>query len=410
MVEDAAAVTPSLEDHNRGASLPSILYVDQTGELGGGELCLFDIATQLPGKGRVALFTDGPFRERLAAAGVPVEVLETEGNGLMGIRKDAGWRTAVRGAAALGRVSAKVAQLARHTDLIYANSQKALVVSVLAAFRARRPLIWHLHDILDAEHFSPVMRRVAVTAANIGAAAVIANSHAAAEAFITAGGRRKRVRVVYNGMDPKPFDAVSPQQVAHIRAELASPGVFLVGVFGRLSPWKGQHVVLDALAQLPGVSVVFVGEALFGKNDISYAHRLREMAEEGDLRGRVHFLGFREDVPALMRAMDVVVHSSVNPEPFGRVIVEGMLAGRPVLASAAGGVLEILDDGRTGLLYPPGDHGALAGLLRRLQGNAELASRLAEAGRAEALARFSLTAMIEGVKTVVDEVLAGGSR
>jgi glycosyltransferase involved in cell wall biosynthesis len=386
-----------------------MLFVNQASVLGGGELSLLDIARLLPFQNRVALFRDGVLCERLRQAGVAVDVLDPTGDGLAKVHKDSGWRDALSSLALLARITWRLQRLASRADITYANSQKAMVVGALASAMARRPLIWHLRDILSAEHFSPTMRRVAVTVANARASAVIVNSHATGEAFVTAGGRRKLVRVIHNGIDSKPFDAIAIQEAFLARTELKPlDDRFLIGVFGRLAPWKGQHVVLEALSTLPEVCAVFVGDALFGETD--YMHALHKCAEREDLRERVRFLGFRDDLPCLMRAVDVVVHCSVNPEPFGRVIVEGMLARRPVVACAAGGVLEIIEDGDTGLLYPPGDCAALSAQIERLRNDPALCERLGAAGYKKAQECFSLSAMVDGVHKVVMDIYLGQKR
>ncbi len=391
------AVTP-------GPHTPRVLFVNQACVLGGGELSLLDIARLLPFQIRVALFKDGVLRERLIQAGVAVDVLDPTGDGLSKIHKDSGWREALGSLTMLVRITWRLQGLANNNaDVIYANSQKAMVVSALVSIMARKPLIWHLRDILNAEHFSPTMRRVAVTVANARASAVIVNSHATGEAFVAAGGRHKLVRVIHNGIDPQPFDKITTHDAALARIDLEYlSNSFLIGVFGRLAPWKGQHVVLEALSTLPGVCAVFVGDALFGETD--YRDSLHKRVEQADLRERVRFLGFRNDIPRLMRAVDVVVHSSVNPEPFGRVIVEGMLARRPVVASAAGGVLEIIEDGDTGLLYPPGDVSVLRAQIDRLRNDPALCERLGASGYKKAQAYFSIPAMIDGVNSVITEV------
>jgi glycosyltransferase involved in cell wall biosynthesis len=388
---------------------PRVLFVNQAAVLGGGELSLLDISRLLPFQIRVALFKGGLLQERLQQAGVVVEVLDSAGETFSEVHKDSGLRAAPGALAPLARLAWRLQRLARRTDIVYANSQKAMVVSALAGAVARRPMIWHLRDILNAEHFSPAMRRLAVTVANTRASAVIANSHATAEAFIASGGHRKLVRVVHNGIDPKPFDAVSAREATDARSELNFlDNSFVIGVFGRLAPWKGQHVVLEALSNVQGVCAVFAGDALFGETD--YKDELQKRAEQPGLRDRVRFLGFRDDVPRLMRAVDVVVHSSVNPEPFGRVIVEAMLARRPIVACAAGGVLEIIQDEKTGLLYPPGDVPALSAQIERLRNDPELCERLGAAGYAKAKECFSVSAMVAGVRDVVMDVYTGRKR
>ncbi|MBM3889663.1 MAG: glycosyltransferase family 4 protein, partial [Verrucomicrobia bacterium] len=235
-------------------------------------------------------------------------------------------------------------------------------------------------------------------------ARVIANSRATAAAFVANGGRPDRVRVVLNGIDPAPFQRLAAEEIDALRGQLGVAGVPTVGVFSRLAPWKGQHVLLEALSQLPGAHALLVGEALFGEQD--YANTLRELAVKLGIADRVHFLGFRQDIPQLMSLVDVVAHTSVTPEPFGRVLVEGMLARRPVVAARAGGVLEIVEDGVTGLLVAPGDARGLASVLRDLFADPNKARALAEAGYATAIQRFSVEALLRGVTEQVSEVLA----
>jgi len=373
-----------------------IVFLDQTGELGGAELSLLDIVKSRVDASRVILFSDGPFRQRLAAAGTPVTVIA--GDAIFGVRRGSGLFAAMKSAPALAALVWRVAARARSAEILYANTQKAFVVAALAGILARRPVVWHLHDILSSEHFSGAMRAITVRLANAKAACVIANSKASADAFRQAGGKAP-LRVVYNGIDPAPFDAVDSSLArARLCGELGVATAPLVGVFGRLAEWKGQHIVVEALKGLPKLHAVLVGGALFG--EAQYEARLRRQAIESGLSGRVHFLGFRDDVPAIMKAVDIVVHASVAPEPFGRVIVEGMLAGKPVIATRAGGVLEIIEDGVTGLLAPPGDVAALEAAIRRLLAEPELAKRLADRGRAEANRRFSLKSCLSSVETV----------
>jgi glycosyltransferase involved in cell wall biosynthesis len=176
----------------------------------------------------------------------------------------------------------------------------------------------------------------------------------------------------------------------------------VVGVFSRLAPGKGHHVLLEALTRLPGVHALLAGSAVFGEHP--YAEALRDQCKALGIEDRVHFAGFRRDIPQLMRLSQVVTHPAVEPEPFGRVIVEGMLAGRPVVATRAGGAVEIVEDGTSGVLVPPRDATALAGALRDLLADPARADALAEAGRKVALEFFSLQAMLEGIARQLQEV------
>jgi glycosyltransferase involved in cell wall biosynthesis len=381
-------------------SAAGVLFVDHAGVLGGAELSLLDLAAAFAADSEVLLLADGPFRAALERRGVPVRV-ETLG-ALMKVKKE----TRLPGPAAFGdavRVSRLVARHAKAHRVICANSQKAFVVSAAAGLLARKPVVWHLRDILAPPHFSATNVRAAVTLANLRAARVIANSRATAAAFVAAGGRESLVRVVHNGIDPAPFDAVTPEAAATARAALGiERGAFLVSLFGRFHMWKGQQVLLDALASLPRVHALFVGAPLFGED--AFAAALRERAMATGVADRAHFLGFRADVPELMRASDAIVHASVYPEPFGRVIVEGMLAARPVIATRGGGVAEIID-GDTGVLVPPNDVHALVLAIEALAADPGRAALMAARGAARARAEFSLAAMVRGVREAVGDLL-----
>ena len=292
-----------------------------------------------------------------------------------------------------------VSARARGYDVIYANSQKAFVVGVLASVLSGRPLVWRLHDILDTSHFSSTLRRIVVFLANWKAKRVIVNSAITGRVFALAGGDATRVSIAYPGIDAEPFGAVSSDVIAATRAELGAGTSPLIGLFGRLSRWKGQAVFIDAIAQLPHAVGVIVGAALFGEE--AYAAELFRKVEALGLTGRIRFLGFRNDIPALMRSVDVIVHSSIAPEPFGRVVVEGMLAGTPVVASAAGGVLEIINNGKTGWLYEPGDVDALSKTLRTVLENLAQSARIAAAGQEHARATFT----VAGTVKQIDEAL-----
>lgn len=378
-----------------------IAFVDQSGELGGGELSLFDIVIHLPYSSRVVLFSDGPFREMLASASIKVQVLEA--GSLSDVRLAGSWSSLFHAVPAVYRLKTELQRIAGHDDLLYANSQKAFIISALVARATGRPLIWHLRDILTVEHFSSLLANVAIRMANRYASRVIANSKATEEAFVKLGGDPKRVCVVYNGISADAFNSITEDSVETLRATIAPEARFLVGVFGRISNWKGQHILIEAVQSLPDVHALIIGDALFGET--RYARQLEEMSQRPEVRGRIHFLGFRKDIPALMKAVDVVVHTSIAPEPFGRVLVEGMLAARPVIGTAAGGAVEIIEHEKTGLLVPPSDARALAESIAALQRDPELAHQLAVAGQQSALSGFSLDAMLRGVEDVVQSVV-----
>lgn len=376
---------------------PRILFVDHAGVLGGAELSLMDVATAFASSASVVLLADGPFRAALEARGLSVAV---EPLRAMATVKKRSVLPSPAAALDAWRVAGRVIARAHDADILYANSQKAFIVCALAGARSGRRVVWHLRDILAPPHFSRSTVRVAVWLANRYASRIIANSEATRRAFIDAGGREALVRVVYNGIDPAPFDAVTPGAAHALRASFgAQPGTTVAVHVGRFHQWKGQHVLLRALATLPGMHAWIVGAPLFGEHAVDA--ELRELAAALRVDDRVRFLGFRDNVPALLRAADVVVHSSVYPEPFGRVVVEGMLAGRPVIAANAGGVPEIVTDGETGLLVPPGDVPALAAALRCVQDDPASAAAMAARASERAREQFTVPMMVRGVEAAL---------
>ena len=380
---------------------PRPLFLSHTGALGGAELSMVEIAHHYRDTATFVLFEDGPFRTRLHNRGVTVHV-EPAASELLGIQRETGLVRALQAIPELVRLAFRLVPLARQHNIIYAASQKALIVGGLLGLLTQRPVLWHLHDLMSAEHFSRLNQWVSVQLANGLTERIIVNSKASRVAFIESGGRPDRVDVVYYGLDPARFDRVNGDQP--IARDLGLSGdPSLVGVFSRLAPWKGQHVLIQALSMLPGVHAVLVGDALFD-SDVTYKDELHRLAETLEVADRVHFLGFRDDVPALMKAVDVVLHTSTAPEPFGRVIVEGMLARKPVIATRAGGAQEIVTHGETGLLVSPSSPNALARALQTLTADPGHAATLAQHGYEQATRRFSIDAMTEQLDRCLQEI------
>ncbi|WP_338340871.1 glycosyltransferase family 4 protein [Burkholderia vietnamiensis] len=376
---------------------PATLVLDQSGVLGGAELSLLEIMKHMRANADVLLFDDGPFRAALDEIGARVDVLDQ--GALAGVRKQGGVSAgALKQLVALVR---NVARRARRAEVIYANTQRAMVVAALAGRLARKPVVWHLRDIVSGDHFGGKQLKAIKYCARFGITRVIANSDASAQAFrALTGFTPQHVDVVFNGISAEPFDALENVSQAALRARFGLPEhAWLVGSFSRLAHWKGQHLLLEAATRHPDMHVVLVGAPLFGEDE--YAAQLHETVARHRMGDRVHFLGFQRDVAACMKAVDMVAHTSITPEPFGRVIVEGMLARRPVVAARAGGVVEIIEDGENGLLCEPGNAAALADALGRLKHDGALRERLVAGGRATAVRRFGTETYVERVEKIL---------
>lgn len=376
-----------------------IVFLDQSGQPGGAEICLADIAAEYRPDCRVILFSDGLFVNMLAEKKVPTTVLP--------LPKSLGSATKTASAIAL---AAKIPSLFFYTlklraqiaqaDVLYFNTAKALMLGINSNWGRRTPTVFHLHDILSAEHFSATNLSLLVRAAN-RTQAVIANSEATAAQFRAAGGSSP-LHVIPNGFHPADFDGVSSAEIDALQTQFNPAGKTVVAIFGRIARWKGQDLVLEAIKNQPDTCLWIVGDALFTGDDHDFLAELKELAKP--LGARCQFLGFRHDIAALMHASDLVVHASRAAEPFGRVIVEAMLCRKPVIATNAGGPAEIVVDGETGLLVSPGDPVTIAEAIASLVNSPHTRSEMGIAARLRAEKLYALPTVLAATRSVIDSV------
>lgn len=393
------------EEAGHSRRIPRVLFVDHSGGVGGGQMVLQEMLTHLKVDAHVMFLSHGPMLERLASAGLNAEVCEKAVR-LVALAGDVSFVSRLWSLRYLPAIIRFIVKELRNADLIYVNSKKAIFPAVLASVWARRPLIWHQHDeMLKPSSLSlrgRVSESVLVWLLNQKAARIISVSQAAADTFIDAGGRKDLPVIIHNGVDPSRYSRLVDK--SYLRHSLGLPSNKpVIGCFGRLTSWKGQSVLLDALSYLPDAHATFVGGTFFGEQ--GYELALREKVTRLRLEKRVHFVGHRDDVPDLMQVVDIIVHTSIAFEPFGLVIVEGMLSKRPVIATDTGGVSEILENGVSGLLVKPGDARELAGALAKLINNHDLACRLAAAGFEHACEKFPLKKAINRVSRVIADTV-----
>jgi glycosyltransferase involved in cell wall biosynthesis len=229
-----------------------------------------------------------------------------------------------------------------------------------------------------------------------GLRAVICISGAVRDNFIERGLGALPLVTIYNGLDPAQMRVTrTPEDV---RAELGvGPATRLVGIVGNIKPWKGQEVVVRAIALLaaefPDVVCVLIGDTSPG--EVSYREQLTVLARELGIGERVRITGYRSDVANYINVLDVQIHASIDPEPFGRVLLEGMALAKPLAASRGGAVPEIVAHGETGLLFEPGNPRSLADELGALLRDPARARAMGAAGQKRLDAEFSIRRNIE---------------
>jgi glycosyltransferase involved in cell wall biosynthesis len=377
---------------------PRILFVNHTSTVSGAEKVLLGLVGACE-KPSAFLFERGALSDELSARGVSVFHSQF-GTGLNRFRTDSSLTKAIPLSGRLLGIVSEIWVMARRYDLLYANSQKAFTLAAIACALARKPLIWHLHDIITVSHFKAGQRGLQVRLANRYAKAVIGPSRAVTTAFVAAGGKAALAKVVHNGFE------VAPQtnSKAELRLALGLPAGPLIGVFSRLAPWKGQHVVARVVAQLKGLTCIAAGDTLFGED--AYGASLRELVETLGISDRFLLLGQRNDVPRLMRAVDIVIHPSVLPEPFATTLLEAMMVGTPIIATDTGGTAEALAGGQWGTLVSGGDTSTLISAIQAILGEND--SAVARAKRAAAWAReeYDPEKMRRAVAEVIEAVAA----
>jgi glycosyltransferase involved in cell wall biosynthesis len=346
------------------------VLVDHVARLSGAEIAL---ARVLPALAEhvdvhVILGEDGPLVGQLRDSGIEVEVLALSA-AARDTRKDSVTATGVSLPAA--RASAGYIRKLRRRlrdlqpDVLHTNSLKSALYGGLAGRAAGVPVLWHVRDRIAPDYLPGAAVRLVRTAATVLPSAVVTPSALTMAALPS---RRPVIRAVVP-------DSVDPPPDAGTR--VGDPHPFRVGIVGRLAEWKGQHVAIEAFARAfpdGDAELWLIGEAMFG--EVAYAERLRRQVQSLGLGDRIVLRGFRDDVWAELAQLDVLVHASTSPEPFGQVVIEGMAAALPVIGAVPGGPAEIMVDGVDGLLTPSGSVDALAAALARLAVDPALRDRL----------------------------------
>jgi glycosyltransferase involved in cell wall biosynthesis len=389
-----------------------VLHLSATGALGGAERCLLDILASVRQANpdcRLSVVTgaDGGLVPAAKALGAGAKVVPY-GDALARLG-EAGRSSAPFAAAALaGRLAWSAAPAMQYMaglghliddlrpDVIHAHGLKMHILGAWAAGSGRvarhRPrVIWHVHDYLGAK---PATARILRWSLKYCDAIVTNSSSVAADVRETLNPSIPVVAML-NAVDLERFTPLGSCLDLDRLAGLppAPTGTVRVGLVGTFGRWKGHTTFLDAIARLDSavpVRAYVIGGALYQTTGSQYSlEELRAHAEAIGINGRVGFTGFVDAADEALRSLDIVVHASTDPEPFGLVIAEAMACGRAVIASDAGGAREIFAQGVDALAHPPGNSEVLAKCIAQLAGDGLLRQQLGEAARQTAERRFN---------------------
>jgi glycosyltransferase involved in cell wall biosynthesis len=278
--------------------------------------------------------------------------------------------------------------------VIHSNGLK---MHVLAAWGKPRgtPLVWHFHDFAARRSLTSRLLRRSMHQCS----AIVANSRSVAEDARHVCGQALPIHAVWNAVDLGRFSPDGPKVDLDGLAQLprADDTVVRVGLVATFARWKGHETFLEALSLIPTTVPLrgyIVGGPIYETAGSQVAlGDLRERAETLGLGSRVGFTGFVPDASSAIRALDIVVHASTDPEPFGLVIAEAMACGRAVVASHAGGAIELTNACEHAATHAPGDARGLAKRIEELASDAALRARLGASGRATAERCFTRSRM-----------------
>ena len=399
----------------------TVLFLSTSGQMGGAETSLLALLDSLK-DGRpkfklvLILGESGPLEEAAVTLGVRVLLLPLppsvsvlgRGTPLVAFRSFHAYRTF----AAIYRYRTCLLNLicAVRPDVVHSNGLK---MHIMSASFSRRVLgsgcmrLCHLHDSLMMRPVARWLFRMLSPQFDC----VVANSESVAQEINNLCGRKCAVIRVYNGISLRKFSPIGPKldldKLCRLEAPIAR--TVRVGIVASFARWKGHTTFMRALAILPPglhVRAYVIGEAIYSNEEVQYSlEELRFEARRLCPECNLGFSGIVLNIEDAYRTLDIVVHASTEPEPFGMVLIEAMACSKPVIATEGGGASEVVVHGKNGLLYQPGDAVALAAHIERLVADPVLRDYLGEGGRATVTAGFQSSSCASRFALIYDQLM-----
>ncbi len=403
-----------------------ILYLNPSGQMGGAEAALLDTLASIREAQpewtlELIVSAEGTLAAKARSLGVVTTILpfpdslvrlgDASAGGPAADTSDR-FRLLRQLAFASPGIAAYVSRLRRllrqrRPDVIHSNGFKMHVLGAMAKPRGV-PLIWHIHDYVQSRPLMAGLMKLLRRRCTLA----LVNSNSVGR-DVTQACATLPIQTVYTGVDTTVFSPFGERLDLDSLSGLSSaePATIRIGMLATLARWKGHEIFLRALSliasDIPWRGYI-VGDALYQTDGSQYSlEELKDISRRLGISSRVGFTGFVEEPASAMRSLDVVVHASTQPEPFGLVIVEGMACGRAVIVSEAGGALELIERGTNALGHTPGDAAQLAERITQLAGDPQLRAQLGAAGRATAEQRFNRTRLATELVPIYEYVSGG---
>lgn len=389
-----------------------ILFVDHAKTiLGGAEINLVEFlrpGLAMPWEVSCACASGSPLHQRLESQNVmclPYGFSEAA-NRWRAVGRRMSPRAIMRGRAVMRearRAFARVLDRVRPDFVITCTNKDHLAVTNACRLR-RIPVIWWFNDILSSEFFPWLVRWIFLHHARRGPSRIVTVSEYARRRLLDHGLSAELVTTVHNGI---PMDRYRNKAPGEFRRRFALPrDEPVVGMVGRYTPWKGQDFFLQIVREWtkrhPQGHFVLIGHAF--NEDHEYENRLREFVAANQLNGRVQFIPFQEDITEALGDLDVLIHASLKPEPFGRVLIEAMAMGVAVIGAHDGAVPEIITPPENGFLAPPGNLEKYLGCLQEILESEHVVSRLRRTGPETVRSRFTVDRVRDRFRQIIDQL------
>ena len=382
-----------------------ILYLNPSSQLGGAEKSLLDLLGHLNKERYYPIIScpgEGKFVEELRKIGVEIVVIPYDrrilnlsrsenSHHLLTLAQSFWWlKPTILGLRKLVKDEA--------VDLIVTNGIKCHFIGSFLSLITNVRLIWHVRDFIDTLWLQWMIRSMG----HVFPDKIITNSHAVRNIF----SRNGKTQTVYNGIDLSLFDPGTDGERVRTMLNI-SKETKLIGTVGHLAPLKGYEELMEAMGKVVregfDVKLVVVGDAIYPHSQ-RYKRKLLSLVESNGLNDRVIFAGHREDIPELLASFDIFVLPSQS-EGFGRVNLEAMAMGKPVISTNVGGIPEVVVDGVTGILVPPDDPNALSRALMKLLDDPSQRESMGREGRKRVEERFTLQGHVQRIQLIYRDVL-----
>lgn len=383
-----------------------LAVLDQSPDLGGAEVSILTFLERMDRSrfdATVILPLEGPFSRALEKIEVPVRIIHLP-MGLVRLKRGEPVRSLLSLFFSFFAVQIFLLKLCLYLkrnrfQLVLTNTTKAHLYGSLAARLCSIPLLWRFHDILSPPDFSPLLVQWVLLFGKIFPRKILAVSRTTGDRLLGGGIGRKKVDVLFNGIDEERFK--KKEGFKDIREEYGlGKGAKLIGCIGRIVPQKGQKVFLSAIPgvirERPEAFFLLTGEIFLGEE--TYQKELLEMIKRNGIEKKVLMTGFRSDIEEVIRSIDIVVLPSIAPEAFPLTLLEAMALKKPVVASDTGGVKEIIEDGVHGFLVEPNQPDLLAKKILALLKDPDTAGRMAERAEERVRKEFSLVQYVRGME------------